>query len=130
MTISSTQFLAQTEHSLNKSLQAGNSPFQDVTQLGTADSIGALFSRLASTVFGFLTIVAGLAFLLYFVLGAIQWITSGGDASKVEGARNKMTNAAIGLVAVIAAYTIAGIVSLTLGINILDPTQSLKQIAP
>ena len=102
--------------------------FLNGAALANEDATCSLFTRLSSTIFGFLTIVAALAFLLYFVLGAITWITSGGSKEQVEKARNQMTNAAIGLVAVIASYTIAGIVSLVLGINILDPCSTLDQV--
>lgn len=90
------------------------------------------FADLASTVLGFLTLVAGLAFLLYFVLGGLQWLTSSGDASKVESAKNQMVGAAIGLVVVIAAYAIAGLVGMIFGIDILfvTPMETIDKLAP
>lgn len=100
------------------------------TNIATTGAIGRSFAQYASSIFGFLTIVAGLAFMLYFVLGAVKWITSGGDKGQVESARDQMTAAAIGLIAVIASYTIAGIVSLVLGINILNPGMELQKIVP
>jgi len=83
------------------------------------------FDNLASTIFGFLTLVAGLAFILYFVLGAISWITSGGDQQKLDKAKSQMTSAAVGLIIVVASYIIIGVVSLVLGIEILNPTSFL-----
>lgn len=93
---------------------------------------GTRFAAFASSMFGLLTILAGLAFLLYFVLGAINWITSSGEQQKVEGAKNQMTAAAIGLVIVIAAYGIAGVVGAVLGINLLldNPTQTIEDLSP
>lgn len=85
------------------------------------DQAPANIESIASTLFGFLTIVAGLAFMLYFVLGGINWITAGGDKQKVENAKNQMTNAGIGLVIVVAAYAIVGIASTVLGIDFLNP---------
>lgn len=102
--------------------------FMDLTNV--VGSPGDLFEALASNIFGFLTLLAGMSFLLFFVLGAIKWITSGGDPQKVEGAKNQMVAAGIGLVAVIAAYTVAGIVSLFLGFDILNPGEELHQIGP
>ena len=96
--------------------------------LNSECTIGSRFATLVSTMLGFLTILAGLAFLLYFLLGAIQWITSNGDPQKVESAKNQMTAAGIGLVAAISAYVVAGIVSIVLGIDILDPSKLLLQI--
>lgn len=120
------QLLAQNTQELGS--WTGDGFFLNPQRITDAESLGELFSNLASTIFGFLTIVAGLAFLLFFVLGAISWVTSGGDKGQIEKARNQMTNAAIGLIAVVAAYTIAGIVSIVLGINILDPGDGLQQI--
>lgn len=120
----------QTEFKLNDKLKGGEGTFLKTDTLTDAASVGELFARFASTIFGFLTLLAGLAFLLYFALGAIKWITSGGDTNQVEAARNQMTAAAIGLVAIIAAYTVAGIVSLTLGIDILNPAKALQSIVP
>ena len=102
--------------------------FGDPEGLDCAVGIGSRFEILASTIFGFLTTVAGLAFLLYFALGAITWITSGGEPQKLEAARNQMIAAGIGLVAVIAAYTVAGIVAIVLGIDILNPTLMLQNL--
>jgi len=79
-------------------------------------------------VFGFLTIVAGLTFLIYFLIGALNWVTGGGDEKKVDTAKSYMTNGAIGLIIVIAAYSIVFIVGKVLGLNILDVAGSLNKI--
>lgn len=88
------------------------------------------FTDFATTLLSFLTILAGLAFLLYFVLGAINWITSSGDQQKVEAARNQMTAAGIGLVIVVAAYAIAGVAGGILGIDILNPQSTISELGP
>lgn len=54
----------------------------------------------------FLFIIAGLAALLYLLLGAISWITSGGNKESVENARNKIMNAVIGLILVFVVLAI------------------------
>jgi len=89
-----------------------------------------IFETLASSIFGFLTLVAGLAFILYFVLGAINWITSGGEEARVEKAKNQMTSAAIGLIIVVAAYTVIGIVGTVVGFDILNPASVFSNIVP
>jgi len=90
------------------------------------------FTKFASNLFGFLTIVAGLAFLLYFVLGALNWIMSSGDQQKVENAKNQLTSAAIGLIIVIAAYTIAGVIGSIFGFDILlnTPDLTIMKLGP
>lgn len=69
-------------------------------------------------------------FLIYFIVAALGWITSGGEKGKVEAARQQMTNAAIGLIIVIAAYSIVGIVGGVLGINILNPIKVIQTLIP
>jgi hypothetical protein len=49
-------------------------------------------------------VVAALLAFLFFIWGAIEWITSGGDKSKLESARNKISQALVGLI-VLAATT-------------------------
>lgn len=51
-------------------------------------------------------LIAALAFLLYLLLGAIQWVTSGGDKGKVEQAQQKITQSLIGLGVAVFAYTL------------------------
>ena len=80
-------------------------------------------TKILSNTLGFLTIFAGLAFIIYFLLGALSWVTSSGQPEKVQKAQNKMTSAAIGLIAVVATYGIGFIVGKVLGIDILDPAK-------
>lgn len=78
-------------------------------------------TKIFSNVLGVLTIVGGLIFIIQFSLGAINWISSSGKPEKVQKAQDKMINAVIGLIAVIAAYGLAFIVGKVLGVKILDP---------
>jgi hypothetical protein len=87
-----------------------------------------LLNLLLSNIFGFLTIVGGLAFLIYFVIGAISWITAGGDQQKVETARKYMTNGAVGMIIIVGAYAIIAIVGQVLGIDLLNPGELIKAI--
>ena len=100
----------------------GTGPFQNV-----GASPGADLERLASTILGTLTGVASLASLLYFVIGALNWITAGGDKTKIESAQKSMLNAIMGIVVVVIAYFIASIIGFVLGINILNPASILNQ---
>ena len=62
--------------------------------------------------------VAGLALFLNLVLGGIQWINAGGDEKAMSSARNRITNAIIGLIIVVAAFAITKIVGAVFGISI------------
>jgi hypothetical protein len=82
--------------------------------------------RIMTMIFGFLTIVGGLAFLIYFALGAVSWITAGGDTGNVDKAKKQMTNAAIGMIIIVATYAITQIIGVVLGINILNPATLIE----
>lgn len=51
-------------------------------------------------------IIAGLAALLYLLLGALAWVTSGGDKEAVQKAQQKIQSAVIGLIILVAALAI------------------------
>lgn len=45
-----------------------------------------------------------------FLWGAIEWITAGGDSGKVGKARDKITQAIIGLVILVGSFVIIGFI--------------------
>ncbi len=63
-------------------------------------------STLIRTIITLVIVVAALLTLFYLIMGAIAWITSGGDKGKVEEARNKITAAVIGLLILAAVWAI------------------------
>jgi hypothetical protein len=83
----------------------------------------ATLEQIITNIIGFLTIVGGLAFFIYFVIGAITWITSGGDAGNVDKAKKMMTSAAIGMIIIAASWAIAWIMGKVLGVDFLNPSQ-------
>lgn len=91
---------------------------------------GTTVASIISNVIGFLTIVAGLWFTINFILGAVSWISAGGDKGKVKEAKDKITQGVVGLAIVVAAYTIAGLLGRILGLNFLDIGGALKLILP
>lgn len=85
---------------------------------------GGLFARYFITMWNSVISVGAIAVLIYFIWGAVEWITSAGDSAKLQGARNKMLHAFIGLFLLVTAYTIIGFVSGLLfgeNFNILRP---------
>jgi plastocyanin domain-containing protein len=63
-----------------------------------------------------LGVVACLGLIIW---GAIEWITSSGDKSKIEFARNKITTAIIGLIVLAATMAIFSLVASFLGITVI-----------
>ena len=99
-------------------LTSGNRGYQftpDPTSLSI--SIGNILSNILS----FLTIIAGIAFVFYFMLGAISWITSSGDTQKVQTAQKRITQALIGILVTAAAYPIAYVLTNLVGIPMKEP---------
>lgn len=78
-----------------------------------------------TTVVTAITVTAGMAFVIYFIVGGFKWITSSGDKSKAEEAKTELTQAAIGLIVVAVSIFIAGIVGGVVGINLLNPLKIL-----
>jgi hypothetical protein len=65
-------------------------------------------------------VIAALAVLFYLIIGAFQWITSGGDKEKVGKARGAITNALIGFAILALAAVIVKVVGQLVNINIFD----------
>jgi NADH:ubiquinone oxidoreductase subunit 6 (subunit J) len=63
-------------------------------------------STVIETIFNIVFVVGAVIALFYLVMGAIGWITSGGDKTKTEAARNKITSAVIGLLILGAVFVI------------------------
>jgi cytochrome bd-type quinol oxidase subunit 2 len=93
------------------------------------DAGGTQIEAIFTQIFGFLTIAAGIAFLIYFVIGGITWISAGGDSSNIEKAKKMMTNAVIGMVVIASAFAITWIVGKVLGFDILDIKGLLEKIS-
>lgn len=68
------------------------------------------FKSISNAIGNFLTIALAVAIILVLVmliLGAYEWITSGGDKEAVAKARNRIINALIGLVVLAVAFALA-----------------------
>lgn len=75
-----------------------------------ADPFGGL-SRLIIVGIQLFLSVSALAVLFYLLWGAFDWVNSGGDSERIAAAQAKMTNAVIGIILVIVALTIFGVVA-------------------
>jgi len=61
--------------------------------------------------------IAGTAVVIYFIWGALDLLLSGGDKTKVQDARSKITHAIIGFVLLIFMFIIFQYLPEFLGIN-------------
>ena len=55
--------------------------------------------------------IGGFIVLIYFLWGALEWITAGGDAGKIEKARSRITQSIIGLLILVSSFIIIGFIS-------------------
>ena len=104
----------------------GLSGFQTIGISQPGNFLETVFSNLL----GVFTVIAGLMFLIYFVLGAIGWITAEGDPEKVKKAQKQLTNAVVGLVLVVLAYSVAFVLGKVLGLEILNPANQVGKLGP
>ena len=79
---------------------------------------GSLVGSLITVAF----IVAALIALGFLIFGGIRWITSGGDKTGVETARNTIVAALVGLVIVFLAYFLIRLIFTFFGIEFTNLT--------
>jgi len=79
-----------------------------------ANNIGALVGAAVT----FILILAVLIALFFLIYGGIRWITSGGDKSKVDSARQTITAAIIGLIIAFLAFFILSLALSFFGLSL------------
>jgi len=101
----------------------GLGPFAK-TSFGTDGRIAMeKFTGAISAIIGLLTVIAAIWFFIQITLAGLAWITAGGDKNKLTEARDKISNAFIGLVIVVAGWAILALAGQFFGWDILlvDP---------
>lgn len=102
------------------------------TSLGkdaAAKETGIQLNKLISTIIGVMTVVAAIWFIFQFIIAGFQWIQSGGEKNNLEQARDKITNSLIGLIIVVSAWIIIGVIGKILGLDIINPGKVILDIA-
>lgn len=73
---------------------------------GNIGTLGEGFNRLVMPAFE----LAGIAVVIYLLIGAFKFITSGGDKNKTAEAQQMITHAIIGFVLLVLLFTLVQIV--------------------
>lgn len=94
---------------------AGLGPF---AQGGGSGAAG--LAKVISGIIGVITIGAAVWFMIQLFVGGLNWLASGGEKQKLNEARDRITNAFVGLIIVIAAFGIIALTGQFLGFHILD----------
>lgn len=90
------------------------------SDLGSGDDYGSGFARVFANIWKSFFLIGSLFFILYFVWGAMRWMTAEGDKGKFEEGRNKIANGLIGLVILAASQVVIQLVGSTLDIPFLE----------
>lgn len=90
---------------------------QSTAGLGTSTTtLPDIIGRIINAVLGFL----GILLLAYLLYAGFLWMTAGGDEDKVKTATTMIKNAVIGLLIIVAAFSISNFVLQSL-INVAAP---------
>jgi hypothetical protein len=100
----------------------------EVTKDG-ADVIASLELYIGDII-GVITALAALFFIVHSFLAAFEWATAGGDSGKVEKAKNRFIWGTLGLVLIVASYSIIGLIGSLVGISILEPGELINNVIP
>jgi len=96
----------------------------------TGESALTSVTSAVSSIIGIMTVAAAIWFIFQFLIGGFYWISSGGDKQKLHEARERITNAFIGLIIVIAGWAILALAGQFFGYDILisKPGDVIKQL--
>lgn len=89
-----------------KAVECDKTAFPALCKMTDIGQFGIVLGKLITFAF-FGAILIALAFLIY---GGIKWVTSGGDKTGVEEARNHVVAAIVGLVIIFLSYLIINLV--------------------
>jgi hypothetical protein len=127
-------FLKILNYSVSFSSQFGNGfqPPTDVYTQGADDSgeVVNILTNFLSNLIGLLTIFGALFFIVNFFLGALAWISAGDDSGKVEKARTKIMHGVLGLIIIVLAYSIIGLIGQIIGIDLINLGETIEQVVP
>lgn len=87
--------------------------------------------ELANFVTAVIRVIIIAAFIIAFVfllIGGIKWILAGGETKAVEGARNMVTGALVGLIIVLAAFVIIKLIETFFNVTIISQPIKLPTV--
>lgn len=124
------KIFAQSRTKLGEIGGAGLGPFSSPGE----DPVTALrnFTQIISSIIGVMTVAAGIWFIFNFLIGAIQWISAGGDKHTLQQAQQRILNAFLGLLIVVAGWTILALAGRFFGLDLLlvDPRSIINNLTP
>ncbi|MBI3576530.1 hypothetical protein HY086_00635 [Candidatus Gottesmanbacteria bacterium] len=105
---------------------AGLGPFSN---LGSSGAAANAFTKTISGIIGVITLGAAIWFMIQLFIGGLNWLSSGGEKTKLNEARDRITNAFVGLIIVVAGWGIIALTGQFLGgFEILLPSSIIDKI--
>ncbi len=95
------------------SLAASPLPTPPTGKLETAESIGDLINKIATFLYGILLALA----VIFGLIAAFGYLTSGGDPAKIGKASKQLLFAAVAIVVAIAAWGLSKLIPNLLGLQ-------------
>jgi hypothetical protein len=83
-----------------------------------------------SNVVGVLTIFGGLAFLFWFLAGALTWASSGGNPEQTNKAKAQMGTAVVGMFVLIIGTAVTWIIGKMTGLDIINLERLINLVRP
>jgi len=84
----------------------GYTPLESLPPIGPSSGSSSDLASYLQWVFAFGVSIAGILAVLMIIIGGIQYITAYGNSSKIEDAKNRITQALLGLLLAISAWLI------------------------
>ena len=110
---------------------SGVGPLSNLSSILTPSDITTpanYLSWIISTVIGVMTVVAGLWFIINFMIAAAGMIFSAGNEEAIKNNTKKITQSLLGLIVVIGAYAIISLMGIILGFDILNLAALLSEL--
>ncbi|HKZ35591.1 MAG TPA: hypothetical protein VJ242_02640 [Patescibacteria group bacterium] len=95
-----------------------------------ADNPAGRLEQIISSIVSVFTIFAGISFLLYFVIGAVTWVTAGGHPETLDKAKSQMTTALVGLFITVVGTAVIYVLGRVTGLDILNPAGIIPNLTP
>lgn len=85
----------------------------------TGEPAATAFQGILAAIIRVFFVAGGLLFFFILLIGAIRWITSGGDKAQIESARSTILNALVGFVILMSLFAITAVISNLFGLSLL-----------
>jgi hypothetical protein len=109
LSVPALSFAASTSIDPCQSTGGANAGFSILCKLGKGDTSATTVGGVLGAVITMMFVIAAIVALWFLVQGGLRWITSQGDTKNVEGARNQIIAAAVGLAVTFLSYLIINI---------------------